>query len=274
MRRRPHLFSSTIFGDDLLSDSSKLIYDTKTFVHSYHKLNKNDIILGTVRLKPGEEHLLTDLLDRGIQLIPTATAQLASRSKVFQANILKEFMLPGTMAIYDKYALLEASTLYQKQQFTRVILKQDRKNAGLGIHIFNSVEDLYNHASCGDFSFPFVIQPFQQDYTDIRVLILDDYHEAYQRINPHNFRNNLHCGGRSAPCTLTGKQLAFCKEAMARAGFTWAHLDLMLTPAGDCWLTELNLNGGLRGAQIPKQDYKERIEKINRKTLSTFTKID
>ena len=83
-------------------------------------------------MKPGEEHLLTDLLERGVHLIPSASSQLASRSKTFQARIFSEFMLPGTLPIYDTHALLSASSLYRQQQYSRVILKCDRKNAGLG----------------------------------------------------------------------------------------------------------------------------------------------
>ena len=103
-----------------------------------------------------------DLLARGIKLIPSATAQLASRSKVFQAKVFEEFMLPGTQAVYDNHTLLDTSSLYQKLKFTKVILKCDRKNAGLGIHLFNTIEELYNLVVCGkSLHFPFVIQPFR-----------------------------------------------------------------------------------------------------------------
>ncbi len=116
----------------------------ETLYSSYQQLKKNDIVCGRIRMKPGEEHLLTDLLERGIRLIPSATSQLASRSKTFQARIFSEFMLPGTLAIYDTHALLGASSLYRQQQYTKVILKCDRKNAGLGVHTFNDIEELYN----------------------------------------------------------------------------------------------------------------------------------
>ncbi len=256
-----------------MSAPPTVICDNTTLFRSYQKLQRNDIILGTVRLKPGEEHLLTDLIERGVRFIPSATAQLASRSKVFQAAILHEFLLPGTMPIYDQHALLDACTLYQKQLFTKVIYKHDRKNAGLGIQLFRSIEDVYNQACGGALSFPFVIQPFIEYYSDVRVVILDDdYHEAYQRTNPHNFRNNLHCGGTTLPYTLSENQLFFCKKIMRRAGFTWAHLDLMITPSGTCWLTEINLHGGLRGAQISKQEYRERIENNSSKRLNRLLK--
>jgi len=252
-----------------LNDQPQIIYDNQTLVRSYHKLRKNDIICGNIRLKPGEEHLIADLLARGIKLIPSATAQLASRSKVFQAKVFEEFMLPGTQAVYDNHTLLDTSSLYQKLKFTKVILKCDRKNAGLGIHLFNTIEELYNLVVCGkSLHFPFVIQPFQPHYNDIRVIILDDYHEGYERTNPYNFRNNLHCGGQSTVYNLSKQQLSFCRDVMHRGGFTCAHIDLMLTPDGGCWLTEINLNGGLKGASISRKEYQERIQKNQKKMLS------
>ena len=248
-----------------MKDPPTIIRDNQTLYTSYHQLKRDDIICGRIRLKPGEEHLLIDMLERGIRLIPSATSQLASRSKSFQARIFSEFMLPGTLPIYDTHALLSASSLYHQQQYTKVILKCDRKNAGLGVHSFKDIEDLYNHASLGIFSFPFVIQPYQNYCRDVRVIILDNYIEAYERVNPHNFRKNLHCGGNAAPYTLSEQQLEFCLKVMQRGDFPYAHLDLMLTREGDCFLTEINLRGGLKGAKISAQEYQDKLELLHEK---------
>jgi glutathione synthase/RimK-type ligase-like ATP-grasp enzyme len=250
-----------------------VIRDNQTLFTCYQQLNKDDTICGRIRLKPGEEHLLTDLLERGIRLIPSATSQLASRSKTFQARIFSEFMLPGTLPIYDPHALLSASSVYRQQQYTQVILKCDRKNAGLGIHIFKDIEELYNHASSGSFSFPFVIQPYQSHSRDIRVIILGDYLEAYERINPYNFRNNLHCGGDSTPYVLPNQQLEFCRKVMQRGDFPYAHLDLMLTPDGDCRLIEINLRGGLKGAKISGKEYQGKLDMIHEKLLERLSNL-
>ncbi len=225
-------------------------------------------------MKPGEEHILTDLLQRGLRLIPSATSQLASRSKSFQARIFSEFMLRGTLPIYDTYALLSASSVYRQQQHKKVILKYDRKNGGLGIHIFNDIEELYNYASLASLSFPFVIQPYQHNSRDIRVIILGDYLEAYERINPYNFRNNLHCGGNSIPHVLAEQHLKFCEKVMLRGCFPYAHLDLMLTQEDNCYLTEINLRGGLKGANISGKDYQEKIAAIHERLLAQLTSPD
>ncbi len=256
-----------------MKDRPTIIRDNQTLYTCYQQLKKDDIICGRIRLKPGEEHLLIDLLERGIRLIPSATSQLASRSKTFQTRLFSNFMLPGTLVIYDTNDLLSASSYYRQQQYTKVILKCDRKNAGLGVHTFNDIEELYNLASFGSVSFPFVIQPYQSKSRDIRVIVLGDYLEAYERINPYNFRNNLHCGGESKPYALSDQQLEFCKKVIQRGDFPYAHLDLILTPDCDCRLMEINLRGGLKGAQISGKEYQEKLDMIQEKLLNQLSSL-
>ncbi len=250
-----------------MKDPLTVIRNNESLFTSYHQLKRNDIVFGRIRLKPGEEHLLTDLVERGILIIPSATSQLASRSKVFQARIFSDFMLPDTSAIYDLNGLLLATTLYRKQRHNKVVMKQDRKNGGVGIHLFSDIEELYNLASCTACSFPFVLQPYRESYRDLRVVVLDDYVEAYERSNPDNFRQNLHCGGKSSPCMLNEPELQFCRAVMQRGGFPYAHLDLMVT-GGRCYLTEINLRGGLQGAQISGEEYRRKINAIHERLLA------
>jgi len=132
----------------------------------------------------------------------------------------------------------------------------------MGIHIFENIEDLYNHTSNRSSIFPFVIQPYQSKSRDIRVIILGDYLEAYERSNPYNFRKNLHCGGDSSPYTLPQKQLEFCRKVMQRGDFPYAHLDLILTSDGNYHLMEINLKGGLKGAKISGKEYQVKLDKI------------
>ena len=117
-------------------------------------------------------------------------------------------------------------------------MKHDRKNGGVGIHLFNDIEELYNLASCTACSFPFVVQPYRDRYRDLRVIILDDYVEAYERINPDNFRQNLHCGGRASPHTLSDRELTFCREVMQRGKMDprWGAVKLL---EADPWVAGL-----------------------------------
>lgn len=244
-----------------------IICDNQALFNCYNQLRKNDIVCTRIRLKPGEELLLTDLCERGVKLIPSATAQLASRSKCYQARVFSDFMLPGTLPIYDSHTLLKATSYYRQQQYTRTVLKCDRKNAGLGVYLFQDIEELYNLANGGSYRFPFVVQPYMEGARDIRIIILGDYIEAYERTNPHNFRKNLHCGGTSTPYSLSKDQLFFCRRVMQRGRFDYAHIDLIINPDGVHHLMEINLRGGLKGAEITSKAYKEKLDSLHESLL-------
>jgi ribosomal protein S6--L-glutamate ligase len=244
-----------------LSSTPRIITNNNELLAAYHELQAGDIVTCRLRLRTGEEHLLLDLLERGIQLIPSATSQLASRSKTFQARLFAPLMIHHTTVIYNIHGLLYAISLYGKNSIKKVIFKHDRKNAGFGIHLFRDIEDVYTQAANNVLAYPFVLQPFIKNSRDIRVIIIDDFIEAYERDNPDNFRNNLHCGGNATPYTLSTEQLELCKTAMERGSFPYAHLDLMITEKEETFLAEINLRGGMRGATIDTDTYQAKIEK-------------
>lgn len=245
---------------------SRIITDNTSLYTDYQNLKAGDVFVGSVRLRPGEEYVLLDLAERGVQIIPPALAQMASRSKTFQVRLFHPHMVPHTLAIYTRHDLLGAVTLYQKNSIQQVVTKHDRRNAGLGIHLWSSAEEVYTQASFGVIPFPFVLQPFQADCRDIRVVLLGDYMEAYWRYNPFNFRNNLHHGGKSSPCDLSAEQLMLCSQVMRRGLFPYAHIDIMVT-ADNSYLAEINLHGGLKGARIRRDDYRTKIEAIHESWL-------
>ena len=125
---------------------------------------------------------------------------------------------------------------------------------GFGVHRWDSVETVYNQASFNAISYPFVLQPFVEKYTDVRVIIAGDYHEAYTRENENNFRMNLTQGGKSRPYTLTEDQLALCHSVMERGKFPYAHIDLLIDEEGRGYVSEAALNGGMKGARIRRED--------------------
>ena len=203
---------------------------------------------------------------RGVRLVPSALSRLISRSKVMQAAILGPWMPPHTYAAYTIHQLQEllASPLAGRA----VITKLDRKDAGLGIHYWRDIEDVYTQASLGTLGFPFVVQEFIADSRDVRVIVIGDYVEAYERHNPHGFRNNLHWGGRAAACDLTPAEETICREVMARGRFPYAHIDLLRAPDGTSYLMEINLRGGIRGARISPRDYQRRIAQRHEELLA------
>jgi len=243
----------------------RIITDNDTLRAQYHTLTSGDIVTGRVRLKPGEEPLLLDLLDRGVLLIPSALSQLASRLKSFQTKLFTSFLPPLTLAIHDLHELTDAISVYGRKATEKVVTKHDRRNAGMGVHLWSSIEEVYTQASFGVIPLPFVLQPFYPDCRDIRVVILDGYEEAYQRHNPHNFRNNLHCGGKSAPCELSRAQRDLCRQVMERGKFPYAHIDLMVMADNSTFLGEINLRGGIKGASITPAEYGTRVAAIHQK---------
>ncbi len=251
-----------------MNTAPRIITDNETFFASYDQLQAGDIIAVRLRLKAGEEHLLLDLAQRGIHLIPSATAQLASRSKAYQARIFSQYMVPGTTVVYDANQLLTTIPRYNELGFGKVVLKQDRKNAGLGIHLFNTIEEVFNLTLSNSLPYPFVLQPYLAGSRDIRAIFLGDHLESYERDNPNNFRNNLHCGGLSTPHTLSPEQELFCRSIMVRGNFPYAHIDLIIDQHNNHWLSEINLRGGLRGAQIKGAAYQKMIGTLHLRLIA------
>lgn len=229
----------------------------------YHHLGSQDLVIGRIRLQPGEEYLLLDLVARGVTLIPSAVAQLCSRSKAFQASILSAFMIPGTKPVYSSRDMMPLISAFNQQQVTEVVVKLDRANGGQGVLKFNSIEDVNNLQRLETLVCPFVVQPFVEGCKDIRVVVLGERVEAYQRWNPSNFRHNLSCGGERLPFRLSREQYEVCRAVMERAQFPYGCIDLMVSPQGENWLSEINLRGGLKGAKLSQKSYLQLAEEIH-----------
>ena len=250
-----------------MTTAPRVISNRNNLDHHYHRLATGDIIFGKIPMKAGEEHMLFDLASRGVRCIPSATAQLTSRSKRYQALTLSPWMLPETTVVYDIHQLLALCNHYHRKSITTVVVKQEGKNGGVGILRYGSIEDVFNQAASDCLVFPFILQPFLDNSVDMRVIILGPYKEAYRRVNPHCFRNNLHCGGTAEPCDLSDPAEQLCREVMARADCPYGHLDLLLAPQGKIYLSEINLRGGLRGAKISTPEYRRRVTDIENKLL-------
>ncbi len=247
-----------------------IVYDNSTLRETYHELQSGDLVVGRVSCQPAEEYILFDLADRGVHMVPSALSQLVCRSKVFQTTLFSAWMLPGTVAVHDVHQLQKVMQTMGENE-SGFITKLDRKNAGMGVFRWPSLEDIFNQVSLGVLPFPFVIQKFVPECSDIRVVVLGDFVESYWRKNDTSFRNNLHFGGTSKSCELTAKQRSICQDVMARGKFPYAHLDLMVTKEGETFLTEINLRGGIKGAQIGSADYRKKIEAIHANMVAEYT---
>lgn len=219
---------------------------------AFHKLKSGDIFIGRVAGRHLKDALWLDLSRRGIHCLPAPLAQKLSNSRTAQAFILNKFMLPHTHVIERRAALMEAINVYHRQGVTTIITKQEHMHCGVGVRFWNDPEMLYNVLALDDRAYPFVMQPFVADFIDVRVIVVADYVEAYARHNKDNFRQNLAAGGVVEPYKLSSDEIRFCRDVMARGQFPYAHIDLMVTKDKKCYLSEIALNGGIKGALIDR----------------------
>ena len=249
-----------------------LITDNQTLFARLHRLGPGDAVVGRIRIPPGGEGILLYLESRGVEMMPPALAQLLSRSKVLQAQVLAPFMPPLTLPLYTRHDLFEAVSLYGRHRVGRVVSKQDRGDAGFGIHLWPDIEAVHNQACFGGLSFPFVVQPFIENCRDLRMIVLGDHLEAYWRTNACGFRNNLHAGGSAVPAEIEDAWLELAKEVMRAGRFPYAHIDLLFDEDGGFHLGEINLRGGLHGARITPQAYREAVDAIHAGFISSCSR--
>jgi ribosomal protein S6--L-glutamate ligase len=227
------------------------------FRRQYRQLGAGDAVIGPLGLRPGEEAKLLDLMARGVAFFPPVLAQWLARSKVAQAEVLGEFMVPGTFVAYALPDL--AAHLPDYLSRGPVVTKRDRAHLGLGVSLWPTLETLYSLAGLQSLPYPLVVQPLLTEARDLRVVLAGDYAGAYERVNPHSFRKNLFQGGSSRPADLGPAETDFCRRVMARGQFPYAILDLLIGTQGSFYLSEINLKGGLTGARLSQARYRELV---------------
>jgi glutathione synthase/RimK-type ligase-like ATP-grasp enzyme len=239
-----------------------IIRGFKELKKTFHQLGPSDIYIGSLTAKYLELPMMIDLLERGVTCLPFCLSQLLSRSKITQAFILKEWMAPLTCVITRRIELLNAISLYNKNGIGQVVTKADQKHCGHGVRLWNNVETLYSILGLEEASYPFILQPLLTNFKDVRAIIAGDYIEAYTRENPYNFRCNLAAGGKSEAYSLTQQQIELSKKIMVRGKFSYAHIDLMIFENNVILLSEIALNGGLKGAMINNHELDLKKEQL------------
>jgi ribosomal protein S6--L-glutamate ligase len=109
--------------------------------------------------------------------------------------------------------------------------------------------------------------------SDVRVVVVGDYAEAYIRENFHNFRANLAVGGASRALSMDAAAEGLCRGVMARGRFPYAHIDLQLAEGGGCYLSEIALDGGISAARIGRQELNRRKREALEKALGEVPKM-
>ncbi len=252
-----------------------IIQSFSAFKRHFHEFRAGDLINTRIPFKPWENFIFLDLEKRGVVGFPSFLSQVLSSSKCAQAILLKEFMPPFTFVIKSQVDLLEAISFFSKNKeargFKEFITKKDFANSGLGIKKWTSLEEVFNFAGSEILPYPFVLQPFFENWRDFRVIILGErYVEAYQRKNPLNFRQNLFFGGESRPYELKSHEIEFCKKVMKRGEFPYAHIDMIYLGEEGPYLSEINLKGGIKGAQISPSEYDGIIREIHEEFLRAW----
>jgi len=232
----------------------------------YYELCSGDIFIGIISSKHMKSFMLIDLLERNVNCLPSPLSQILNSSKTAQALILRDWMLPHTCVIRRRIDLIETINTYNKNGIGPVVSKENHLHCGHGVKRWDTIETLYSFTALSESSYPFVVQPFMENFTDIRVIVVKDYIEAYSRYNPNNFRMNIAAGGSSHPYELKKEQKEFCHAVMERGKFPFAHIDIMITENGNNYLSEIALNGGIKGASVnreeldkKKQDFLEKL---------------
>ena len=127
----------------------------------FYDLTAGDVFIGNLSLKYLKQPLLIDMLERGIRCLPSALAQILNNSKVAQAFVLKDWMLPHTLAISRRTDLIEAINAFNRIGVGPVVTKQDGLHCGHGVRRWETVETLYSFMAFSQSSYPFVLQPLQ-----------------------------------------------------------------------------------------------------------------
>ena len=223
----------------------------------YPDLAAGDLVLGPLAVRPGEEIILVDLEAQGVVVFPPLLAQLLALAKTAQARVLGDFMLPGTFVAGSLPDL--AAHLGDVLFMGPVVTKRDRAHLGLGVGFWPSLEALYSLAGLTPLPFPLVVQPFLAGARDLRVVVVGEYAEAYERLNPQGFRKNLFQGGSFHAVDMSPELLDFCRRVMARGRFPYALLDVLISSGGKAFLSEINFHAGLKGSHIGQAEYRRRV---------------
>ncbi|MCU0559234.1 MAG: hypothetical protein MUD16_03480 [Desulfobacterales bacterium] len=224
----------------------------------FEQLGRGDAVLGPLPDRYLRGALAADLLERGVRCVPSVLCQLLSRSKCAQALFFRRWMAPHTRVVHRRADLIEVLTYCSRHGIGAVVSKQEGMHCGHGVRRWDHVEALYNAVAFAPELFPFVVQPFLPGVSDVRVIVVGDYVEAYLRENLYNFRSNLAAGGTGRPLAMDAAAEKLCREVMARGRFPYAHLDVHLTEAGDCYLSEIALEGGIAAARIDRAELNRR----------------
>jgi len=109
-----------------------IIKSSRELKARYHELSAGDAFIGNLSLKHLKQTMLIDMLERGIDCLPSPLSQVLNSSKVAQAFVLRNWMLPLTLVIPRRKDLIEAVNTFNQHHPGPVVTKQIRMSCGHG----------------------------------------------------------------------------------------------------------------------------------------------
>lgn len=209
------------------------------------KCKKGDKVSCTVS-HPGFLGIFHEIESRGALLFPPLIAQSLSLSKIHQALLYVDHMVPDTEVVFKKFHLQRVLRKYAKENILKSVVKEDRGSMGLGNHPCWSLNELartITHVTKP----PAVVQPMLENFREFRLLIFGETIVAKEKINSDKiFWKNRIYGGITKRITPSKQMVAFGKEMMKLGKFPWAYIDLLVAN-DDIFLSEVTLSGSNAG---------------------------
>ena len=145
------------------------------------KCKKGDKVSCTIS-HPGFIGIFHEIESRGALLFPPLIAQSLSLSKIHQALLYVDHMVPDTEVVFKKFHLQRVLRKYAKENILKSVVKEDRGSMGLGNHPCWSLNELartITHVTKP----PAVVQPMLENFREFRLLIFGETIVAKEKIN-------------------------------------------------------------------------------------------
>ena len=247
----------------------RLIRSISDFRRHYRQLSAGDLVLGVLSVQSGEEIKILDLATRGVAFFPAVLCQLLAAPRRPRLKFWRTIWFLGVLWPMP-------CRIWPRTSPNLKAVKQWWPSGTGAIWAWGSASGPHwkpctAWASLQGLTYPLVVQPLLVEARDVRVVVLGDYVEAYERFNPHNFRKNLFQGGSSQPLGLAPELEDFCRVVMARGKFPYAILDLLLDPA-DCrpYVSEISFKGGLTGSRLSQAEFRARVAALEEEFCRTW----
>lgn len=207
----------------------------------YLTINHDDVVFSLRYNSLWYKKLQTE---KNVQLLPHPEQIALWASKIRQAQLFNEYVVPHTKWAINIIDLLILKQYYDNHYSGELVTKPER-NSGFGrdVRKWKNIDEIISFFNQYPTKFePMIIQSFIDNYKDYRVIMLGEYIYTKQRKNSKKWRQNVHLGADITATTLTKKEYEFCKKILQISNLPFIYIDLMITP-DHIYLGEISLTG-------------------------------